>query len=95
MTINSAFDVYTKLEMDIYEHYKGGRYGLIGIATHTETNEKLVVYKNISGDLFVRPYDMFFGKVEVNGELVDRFTFINPRIWTSEDDEKESLNELY
>lgn len=28
----------------VYEHYKGGRYTVIGIATHEETGELLVIY---------------------------------------------------
>lgn len=44
-----------------YRHFKGGIYQVIGIATHTETGEKLVVYQAQYGQhrLFVRPYQMF------------------------------------
>ena len=28
----------------IYQHYKGGLYKVIGIASHSETLEKLVIY---------------------------------------------------
>lgn len=61
--------------MEIYEHYKGMKYQVIGIAKHSETLEEMVVYQALYGDygIWVRPKDMFFEKVEVNGEIVDRF----------------------
>ena len=31
-----------------YKHYKGGTYEIISLATHTETNEKVVVYKSLN-----------------------------------------------
>lgn len=63
----------TKHIKDIYQHYKGGYYEVVCIAIHTETNEEVVVYKNNKGDFFVRPYMMFFEKIEINGILIDRF----------------------
>lgn len=61
--------------MDIYEHYKGNRYKVIGIAKHSETLEEMVVYQAMYGDYgtWVRPKDMFFEDVLVNGEIVPRF----------------------
>ena len=39
-----------------FKHYKGGTYEVITLATHTETGEKLVVYKSINfGSIYVRP----------------------------------------
>ena len=58
-----------------YRHYKGGEYEVIGVARHSETLEPLVLYKplyNASG-LWVRPYAMFFGSVEVEGRVQARF----------------------
>ena len=45
----------------IYKHYKGNLYELIGIANHSETLEKMVVYKALFGDgeLWVRPASMW------------------------------------
>lgn len=61
-----------------YRHYKGKDYEVIGIATHSETQEKLVVYRTLYGDfdLWVRPLAMFTESVTVNGEQVPRFRFI-------------------
>lgn len=62
----------------LYRHYKGGVYKITGIATHTETDEKMVVYFRVEDEeLFVRPFRVFFEKVEVNGKKVPRFEKMN------------------
>jgi hypothetical protein len=65
------------METGIYKHYKGKLYDVISVATHSESLEKLVVYKatyQAEGEnIWVRPLDMFQSLVEVNGELVKRF----------------------
>jgi len=63
-----------------YRHYKGKDYEVIDIATHSETGEKLVVYRTLYGnyDLWVRPLAMFTETVELDGESVPRFRFIEP-----------------
>ncbi len=45
----------------IYRHYKGNLYGVIGVATHTETEEQMVIYFQIYGDgkVWVRPLSMW------------------------------------
>ena len=61
-----------------YRHYKGGEYEVIGIARHSETDERLVVYRplyNATG-LWVRPVAMFLETVLVNGNSVPRFTYL-------------------
>lgn len=49
-----------------YRHFKGNLYKVIGIATHTETEEKMVVYQAQYGEhgLFVRPYRMFAEEID-------------------------------
>lgn len=51
----------------IFRHFKGDYYLLIDIVTHSETQEKMVLYKALYGEcgLFVRPYDMFIEPVPV------------------------------
>ena len=63
------------MEKGIYEHYKGNKYELLGIATHSETLEKMVVYKALygNGEIWVRPFKMWNEEVEINGKKVPRF----------------------
>ncbi len=67
-----------KLQLGKYEHYKGKQYEVIGIAKHSETLKELVVYRALYGkhDLWVRPLKMFLEKVEIEGEKIPRFRFI-------------------
>ena len=48
-----------------YIHYKGGTYEVITLATHTETQEKCVVYKSINfGSVYIRPLDIWNSKID-------------------------------
>ena len=61
-----------------YRHFKGNEYELIGVAHHSESLEDYAVYRALYGDgeLWIRPLSMFFEKVERDGEIFDRFTYI-------------------
>ncbi|MCA9089410.1 MAG: DUF1653 domain-containing protein [Planctomycetaceae bacterium] len=61
-----------------YRHYKGQEYTVIGIARHSETDERVVVYRQEYGErgLWVRPAAMFQEHVEVNGQSVPRFAYL-------------------
>lgn len=50
----------------IYKHFKGGEYLVECVATHTETDEQLVVYVNIhhAEKVFARPYKDFMSEVD-------------------------------
>ena len=65
-----------------YRHFKGGEYELVGVARHSETDERLVVYRPLYDDsgLWVRPASMFLETVTVNEKPVPRFTYIGPMI---------------
>lgn len=58
-----------------YRHYKGKKYEVIDEATHTETDERLIVYKALYAPyaVWVRPYDMFFETVTIDGKDIPRF----------------------
>lgn len=66
------------LENGVYQHYKGNLYEVLGVATHSETEEPHVVYKTLYGDysLWIRPLSMFIETVEVDGHSVPRFAFV-------------------
>ena len=67
-----------KLKLGIYEHYKGNKYEVIGVAKHSETLEEMVVYKALYGErgLWVRPLKMFLEEVEISGKKVPRFKYV-------------------
>ncbi|GLY34676.1 hypothetical protein Amsp01_007000 [Amycolatopsis sp. NBRC 101858] len=58
-----------------YVHYKGGEYEVLGVASHSETEERLVVYRALYGarGLWVRPEAMFEETVETAAGRVPRF----------------------
>ena len=57
-----------------YRHFKGNLYGVIGLASHSETLEPMVVYRALYGDggLWVRPAAMWT-------EWVDKEDYHGPR----------------
>ena len=61
-----------------YRHFKGGEYEVIGIASHSETMEPMVVYRALYGEggLWVRPAAMWNETVERDGKGFPRFTYI-------------------
>ncbi len=65
----------------VYQHYKGNNYEVIGVATHSEDETLLVVYRPLYGDkgLWVRPLSMFTEHVKVNGRSVERFRFLGDK----------------
>lgn len=69
----------SELRNGLYRHYKGNDYQVIGVAGHTETEQRLVVYKALYGEmgLWVRPLSMFIEQVEIDGVSQPRFEFIH------------------
>lgn len=51
----------------IYKHYKGNNYEVLGTVTHSETLEKLVLYKAL-----YEPYEMWVRPIEMFSEVVDK-----------------------
>ena len=77
------------MKLGRYRHYKGKEYEVLGVVMHTETNEKLVLYRALYeipelrdayGDdpWFVRPFTMFNETVVIDGQTVPRFAYVGP-----------------
>lgn len=63
-----------------YRHFKGMEYELIGVASHSETLEPMVVYRALYGEggLWVRPAHMWNEQVTREDYSGPRFTYIGP-----------------
>ncbi|HBU11052.1 MAG TPA: DUF1653 domain-containing protein, partial [Candidatus Moranbacteria bacterium] len=66
-----------------YRHFKGMIVDVVGGAFHSETMEKMVVYRHDDsvkgkegGTLWVRPLGMFLEMVEKDDKMVSRFEYI-------------------
>ena len=59
----------------VYVHYKGGRYEVITLCTHTETDEVLVIYKSLLfGTVYARPLENWNTEVVVDSRKCKRFS---------------------
>lgn len=74
------------IPLGIYHHFKHTDvlYRVLGTATHTETDESLVVYQALNGPnedrIFARPESMFLEEVDKpeHGYKGTRFVFVRP-----------------
>lgn len=67
------------LKKGIYQHYKGQLYQVLHVATHSETQEILVVYQCLYGDysIWARPLDMFTESITLDDDREqERFKLI-------------------
>lgn len=68
----------TAVKSGFYQHYKGKYYQVLGVATHSESMESLVVYRALYGEygLWVRPSAMFSEMVQLEDQVRPRFTYV-------------------
>jgi hypothetical protein len=59
-----------------YRHYKGGIYELVCEATLESDLSPMMVYRAANGSVWIRPRDVFFEQVEVDGKRQPRFAEI-------------------
>lgn len=73
-------DIKQYPEIDgLYKHYKGGKYKVLSLAKHSETDEIMVVYRSIHfGSVHVRPLSMWFNLIELGTGVppIERFKLI-------------------
>lgn len=62
-----------------YRHFKGNEYEVLYIATHSETMEKMVVYRALYGErgVWVRPLSMWNEEITRGGKTFKRFEYID------------------
>lgn len=67
------------IEPGRYRHYKGREDEVLGMATHSETLEPMVVYRALYGDgaVWVRPAAMWYDPIETKDGMVTRFTKVD------------------
>ena len=63
---------------EIYKHYKGDSYEVMGLAIHSNDDIWMVVYKplyeNAGAELFTRPLSEWSEEVDYEGKKTERFT---------------------
>lgn len=67
-----------EIKLGKYRHFKGNEYEVLGVGLHSETMEKMVIYRALYGEggLWVRPLSMWNETVEKDGTTMLRFTYI-------------------
>ncbi|MFY8328627.1 DUF1653 domain-containing protein [Pseudoalteromonas sp. ZZD1] len=66
------------LKSGLYQHYKGPQYKVLHVATHSETEEQLVIYQALYGEygIWARPLSMFLETVKKDGQIIPRFAYL-------------------
>jgi len=62
-----------------YQHFKGNFHQALHLATHSETDEIMVVYQPEYGEraIWVRPLAMFDETIERDGIVLKRFQYVS------------------
>ena len=67
-----------KIQLGKYRHFKGNEYEVLGTALNSETEQNMVIYKELYGEqrVWTRPESMFVEYILHNGKFVRRFEYI-------------------
>ena len=64
-----------------YQHYKGGLYKVIHEAVNNETDEVMIIYREVGKrKVYYRPKDEFLMNVMFKGEVVPRFKYLEDKV---------------
>ena len=73
-----------ELKSGVYKHYSGLIVMVLGVARHSETEERFVAYVPLGVKagprITVRPYEMFFEEVEISGGRQPRFKYLGETV---------------
>jgi hypothetical protein len=71
-----------EIKIGRYRHFKGNEYEVLYLAKHSETLEKMVVYRALYGEhgIWVRPASMWNETVERDGLTHVRFSYIGEKL---------------
>ncbi|MCR4924161.1 MAG: DUF1653 domain-containing protein, partial [Lachnospiraceae bacterium] len=52
--------------LQVYRHFKGSYYQILGVARHSETGEELVIYRSLFDpeEIYARPLEMFLSETD-------------------------------
>ena len=68
---------------DIWQHYKGNHYRIIGLSCHSEDLSWSVVYETLYDNpvskVWHRPLEIFLSTVEIDGKTMARFSLVDQK----------------
>jgi hypothetical protein len=68
---------------DVWQHYKGNYYRIVGLSCHSEDLSWSVVYETLYDNpvskVWHRPLEIFLSTVEIEGKTIPRFSHIDKK----------------